>query len=199
MKTLALLTLAATILPNLVGASQAISADERAGLIFMREEEKLARDVYRKLESKWGSRPFGNIARAEETHTASVKTLLDRYSIPDPMKDDAPGKFQDKDLQKLYDQLIADGMKSRVEALKVGVLIEELDIADLERWVAKTKLPDIKNVYENLTRGSRNHLRAFYQSLKRQGGSNTPKHLSQAAFDKIVNGTMERGRGGGGA
>jgi len=195
MKALALLTLAATILSNLVGAGQAISADERAGLIFMREEEKLARDVYRKLESKWGSRPFGNIARAEETHAASVKTLLDRYGLPDPLKEDVPGKFQDKDLQKLYDQLIADGLKSRVEALKVGVLIEELDIADLERWTAKTKATDIKNVYENLTRGSRNHLRSFHQSLKRQGGSYTPKHLSQAAFDKIVNSPMERGGG----
>ncbi len=191
MKTYILIAAAATFLPHVVGvgAHSDLTKVERDGLTFMREEEKLARDVYRTLEIKWGARPFGNIARAEENHMESVKGLLDQYSIKDPVAKDTPGKFEDADLQKLYGDLTKRGEKSRIEALKVGALIEELDIADLKKRADQTTQPDIDAVYENLMRGSRNHLRAFYRTLTRSGGSYTPVHISKAEFDKIVNGS----------
>lgn len=49
----------------------------------MREEEKLARDVYLTFGEKWGLTLFTNIAKSEQTHTDAVKTLLDRYEIKD--------------------------------------------------------------------------------------------------------------------
>lgn len=173
-----------------------ITASERAGLVWMREEEKLARDVYQKLSVKWGDRPFGNIAASEQTHMDAVGGLLTRYGVPDPAKDLPPGKFNDARFGKLYESLISQGMKSRGDALLVGARIEDLDIVDLEEWTVKTKAPDIKTVYENLTRGSRNHLRAFGSGLKMLNIVYKPEKLTLEQYNKIVDSPRERGRGG---
>jgi hypothetical protein len=136
-----------------------LTADEIAGLLYMREEEKLARDVYNQMFTLWGQQTFQNIASSEQIHMDQVQLLLDRYGLADPALD--PGKFADPALQALYDQLIAQGSISLEEALKVGVLIEQTDIADLQARLAQTDNADIQLVYNNLLNGSYNHLSAF--------------------------------------
>lgn len=187
------LTLMATVLTAQSGGST-LSPAEKEGLMFMREEEKLARDVYQVLAAKWGDRPFGNIAQSEQTHMDAVKTLLDRYGIVDPASP-KPGVFNNPDLQELYDDFVKQGRTSRIEALKVGATIEDLDLYDLARWQKKTTAPDVRQVFSNLERGSRNHLRSFVSVIKRQGATYKPQFLTQAEFDKIINSPMERGRG----
>lgn len=136
-----------------------LSAEETAGLLFMREEEKLARDVYNQLYSLWGQPVFQNIASSEQTHMDQVKLLMDRYALTDPAL--APGKFTDANLQALYDQLIAQGSVSVTDALKVGALVEQTDINDLQSRLAQTDNADIQLVYNNLMSASYNHLNAF--------------------------------------
>lgn len=173
-----------------------LSDSERDGLLLMREEEKLAGDVYRFLYDLHQLQIFSNIAGSEDTHTAAVKQLLDRYTLADPAEGNADGLFTDTDLQMLYDSLTARGTPSLLDGLYVGVLIEELDIFDLSRLLTELdNNPDIALVYENLQKGSRNHLRAFYRQLLDNGGSYTPEYLSQNAFDDIVNSDVERGPG----
>jgi len=138
-----------------------LSAIETADLQFMREEEKLAHDVYAALYAKWQTPVFLNIQKSEATHTASVKTLLDRYGISDPISNTKPGEFTHPEFATLYQQLIEEGSKSLTAALAVGRKIEELDIKDLNERIARTQNPDILRVYGNLKRGSENHLRAF--------------------------------------
>ncbi|MBP8251026.1 MAG: DUF2202 domain-containing protein [Herpetosiphon sp.] len=170
---------------------------ETDGLLFMHEEEKLAHDVYVTLGKTWNVNVFQNIPKSEQTHTDAVKTLLDRYGLADPASSEI-GVFKNADLQKLYDQLIADGSGSLASALKVGALIEDMDIVDLEARIAQTDKADIILVYQNLTKGSRNHLRAFVKTLKNQTGEDyTPQYLSQEAYDAIINSDMERGGGQG--
>lgn len=130
-------------------------------LLLMREEEKLARDLYNALYEQWGERVFANIARSEQKHMDAVKTLLDAYSITDPVGADTPGVFENDELQSLYDTLLAQGSTSVEEALAVGVLVEETDIADLQAALDNTDNPSISRVYENLLRGSEHHLEAF--------------------------------------
>ena len=146
-----------------------LSESEVVGLTKMREEEKLSRDVYSVLYDKWGVQAFSNIGGSEERHTSQVKTLLDKYNLPDPVKDDTIGIFTDPEMLKLYNQLTEKGLVSVSEALKVGVIIEELDIKDLDEEISKTKNPEIIAVYENLKRGSENHLRAFSNNLEKRG------------------------------
>jgi hypothetical protein len=149
------------------GQALALTDDEKYWLTYMREEEKLARDVYLSLGSKWNLPVFNTIAQSEQTHMDSVKILLDRYGMPDPAAGKAQGEFTNQDLQKLHDDLITQGSISSVEALKVGVLIEETDISDLNNAIATTQKKDIKNVYYNLLQGSSNHLDAFASNLAR--------------------------------
>jgi len=137
-------------------------ADE-AGLLFMREEEKLARDVYLVLFDKWGLRVFANIAQSEQRHMDAVLYLLGKYGLDDPARD--PGVFQDPDLQILYDELVAKGETSLVDAIEVGVLIELTDIEDIETLIKQTKKKDIIQVYSNLLDGSNSHLDAFESHL----------------------------------
>ena len=170
-----------------------LSKEEKEGLVHMREEEKLARDVYKVLYERWNQNIFNNISGSEQTHMDALGTLLERYDIEDPIKDDAVGKFTSKELQDLHDKLVAQGDKSLEEALLVGATIEDLDIYDLERFLEDVDQDDIKIVYQNLNKGSRNHLRAFMRNLERNGGSYTPQFITQARFDEILGGEQERG------
>ena len=216
--TLALFTLfsgampAFAVDPNLISGSQAaaplapssLSKEEGDALKYMREEEKLAHDVYVTLYDLWGLRVFSNIAASEQKHTDAVLTLLSRYSLSDPAAGNAVGEFTDPALQALYDELIVQGSTSVVEALKVGAAIEEIDILDLQERMAATTNADILRVYGNLTAGSENHLRAFVSNLQRQTGTDyVPQYMDETAYDAIIaagggqQGTGNKGRNGG--
>jgi len=171
-----------------------LSDAETSGLLLMREEEKLARDVYSALYDIHGLNIFTNIASSEQTHTDAVKALLDRYELVDPVGDSGAGVFENTDLQSLYDYLTALGSSSLLDALYVGAQIEELDIADIESLKAElVENDDIILVYDNLLKGSRNHLRSFHRQIESNGGSYTPQHINQEQYDDIVNSDMERG------
>lgn len=176
-------------------AAGALSEEEIAGLAFMREEEKVARDVYLTLYDVWGSQVFSNIARAEQTHMGAVAVLLDRYGIADPVADKAIGEFTNPDLRALYDELADLGSQSLADALTVGALIEETDIADLIEELAAVEHSDIQRVYENLENGSENHLRAYVTTLQRQTGETyEPQILDRATYDEIIGSSSGRGR-----
>ena len=168
-----------------------LNQSESEGLLYMREEEKLARDAYWTFDDQYSLPVFENIAEAEETHMESVKVLMDKYGLIDPIL--GAGEFSNPDLQALYDDLVAQGSSSEEEALRVGAIIEETDIQDLKDRLEKTDNEDIKMVYESLMRGSRNHLRAFVSNLERRGIGYIPQVLSQEEFDQIVGTSIERG------
>ena len=179
-------------------SAQELSDAEAEGILYMREEEKLARDVYLKLYEEWGLSTFNNIASSEQTHMDALKTLIDRYDLDDPAEGKGVGEFTNQALQELYNQLVEEGRQSLENALKVGAAVEEIDILDLQQHIAQTDRGDIQLVYENLMKGSRNHLRAFVSVIERQGWTYQPQYLSQEAFDEIINTPTERGGSGGG-
>lgn len=172
---------------------EALSSAETMQLAFLREEEKLARDVYRALFAVNGDRAFANIAAAEQRHMDDVKLLLDRYGLVDPAAATAPGEFKDARLASLYVELVARGKGSLVEALKVGGSIEDLDLADVAKALDASDNRDIDAVMQNLAKGSRNHLRAFSSRLKALGASYAAHYLSADEIVKIVAAPHERG------
>lgn len=179
------------------GGGGALTAQDSQSLIQMREEEKLARDVYTALYSKWGDKVFANIAGAESRHMMAVGNLLSKFGINDPIKNQAPGVFTDPKLQDLYNKLVAEGSQSAQSALKVGLQIEEMDIADLRTSINSTDNRDIQRVLGNLLKGSESHLRAFASKLSSAGGSYTAQHLTQKEMDQILSSQGSRGRGNG--
>ena len=163
-----------------------ITPAEADGLLFMREEEKLAHDVYIYLYEKWNNQVFQNIAGSESTHVESIRYLMEQFGIEDTASDQF-GVFINSDLQDLYEQLTSLGSRSLLDALQVGAAIEEIDILDLEEFLSQTENENIALVYQNLLDGSENHLRAFVRVISNQTGSDyTPQYMSQGAFDQIL-------------
>ena len=180
------------VAPESSVTQQALSALEVDNLMYMREEEKLARDVYLTLFDAWGLAVFENIAASEQTHTDSVKDMIEKYRLADPVVDDTRGVFVNQDLATLYATLIARGMQSSLEALYVGALIEEVDMVDLKRAIEETDNADIRQLYENLMTGSRNHLRAYVGQIEALGVVYEAQFLSQEQVDEIVDSPVER-------
>jgi len=173
-----------------------LSTGEINGLTLMREEEKLARDVYLTLAEKWQLPIFGNIAGAEQRHMDAVQMIFTTYEseIDDPGFDNETGVFANSELAGLYHQLVDKGNLSLVDALTVGATIEDLDLKDLEDLLGADGNDNahVKLVYNNLAKGSRNHLRAFMRALTAQGGTYSPDHIEQETFDAILGSEMER-------
>jgi hypothetical protein len=116
----------------------------------------------------------------------SVKILLDRYNLADPAGEDIPGEFQSAELEKLYGELAAQGSESLSAALKTGALIEDLDIADLQAALEGSDNRDIGIVFQNLMKGSRNHLRSFVSQLARQNITYSPRYISKEYYEQIL-------------
>ena len=149
-----------------------LSDEEAAGLIFMVEEEKMARDLYAAFNQQWSLRIFSNIAKAEQQHMDAMRSLLDLYGLADPTQGQPAGIFQDPSLQALYDDLLASGSDSLTAALQAGITVEETDIADLDQRLTQTTEPAIVQVYTQLRTGSTHHLKAFTRTLQRMTGNN---------------------------
>jgi len=172
---------------------EALNADELNSLQLMREEEKLARDVYTTLYAKWNVNVFTNIASSEQQHTDAVLTLINKYNLSDPVVSSVVGVFSDPELQNLYNQLVAQGNLSVLDAYKVGATIEDLDIFDLEEALSKSDNQDIKYTFDLLTMGSRNHMRSFYGQIVGLGGTYSAQFITQAELEAIVSSPREKG------
>ena len=170
-----------------------LSVAEEGDLLWMREEEKLARDVYLAMDDIWGMRIFSQISWSEQSHMDALYALVDKYGLVDSVGDNAPGVFTDPDLQLLFNDLLAQGSQSIVDALVVGATIEDLDIYDLEGALARADNLDLRTVYQNLQKGSRNHLRSFTGVLEANDVVYEPQFLSPADFEEIVNSSHEQG------
>jgi hypothetical protein len=182
------------LLPTISGN---LDANETAALLYMREEEKLAHDVYLTLSTQWGLPIFQNISRSEQTHTDAVKTLIEHYNLSDPALTTI-GKFTNPDLQALFESLVTRGSQSLSEALKVGAAIEEIDILDLDKYLSQTDNTDIQQVFTNLKYGSYNHLSAFTTTLYRQTGEiYQPQYLSPDAYQAVMESTGNSSGNGG--
>ena len=159
---------------------------ETEDILFMREEEKLARDVYMTLGDVWGTPIFTNIAGAESMHMTSIEMLITHYGLDDPVDENPVGVFVNPTLQTMYDDLVATGSRSLIEALEVGALIEEVDIKDLIDSIAETEASDVLRVWEQLLSGSQNHLKAFTSQLAAQDIVYVPTVLDAATYDQML-------------
>ncbi len=181
-----------------------LSQEEIDGLMYMREEEKLAHDVYTLLHERWGYAVFVNIANSEQTHTDAIYELINRYGLTDPVGGNTIGQFTDPSLKELNDALVESGSTSLIDALMVGAAIEEIDMIDINHYIDQIDgNDDIVLVYEKLIQGSRNHLRAFVSSLQQQGVTYVPQYMDPLDYQEIIdssngNGNGRNGNGGNG-
>jgi len=144
-----------------------LTGSETAYILFMREEEQMAHDLYARWAGRYTIPVFSNIADSETMHAYEVQLLIDRYGLADRRIGDASMGYTDPVIQSLHDTLAAQGDVSLNGALEAGLAVEERDIADLDMAIANTTRPDIIHVYSNLRQGSENHRSAFLRQLGR--------------------------------
>lgn len=157
-------------------------------LLFIREEEKMARDVYRVLYEKWGNPIFANIVESEQAHMDAMANLLVFYGIDDPVTIDETGAFNDEDIIRLFEYLVTWGSQSEIDAILVGAYIEEYDILDIWKAYDETDEERIQTVYQNLYEGSYNHLDAFvyiYELVT--GESYVGQILEEEDYEYVMN------------
>ncbi len=155
---------AASAAPTSTTIATSVTADDDLAetLAYMRDEERLARDLYAAIAELYdGARPFSNITNSEDHHYDAVGVLLERYDIDDPSDGMSAGTFVDEELQAMYDDLLAEAETSLAAAYEVGITVEETDIDDLEAALTADFPDDVDAVLENLLNGSENHLAAF--------------------------------------
>jgi hypothetical protein len=174
-------------------APEELDDDEIAAILFLKEEEKLARDVYATLALEYDIPIFSNIARSESRHMGLVDLLIGRYQLADPVHDDSIGVFTNPDIAGLYSDLVAEGRQSLIDGLIAGATIEDMDLADLYDLIDATDNLDIALIAHNLAKGSRNHLRAFVQALGRNGASYEAQYLDADEMAAILASDPERG------
>ena len=167
-----------------------LTNEDSAALLFMLEEEKLARDTYTYLEDLWEINQFSNIKNSEQSHMNAVIGLLDQYNISYTLL--SYGEFNNPDIQKLYDQFIDYGSENEANALEVGANIEDLDIVDLANYIEVTTNSAITNVFESLQCGSRNHLRSFVTAIEVSGNTYEPQYLTLEDYTLIINDSQEQ-------
>ncbi len=130
-------------------------------ITYMRQEEKLARDVYLTLYDLYIVPIFDNISASEQRHMDALEGLIEKYYLEDPVKDDTVGKFTNSFFTDLYLKLVEQGEENYCGALQVGLDIENLDIDDIEYALSEVEAKDVSRVLNNLLSGSYNHLSAF--------------------------------------
>ena len=163
----------------------ALTHEEIDDLLFLREEEKLARDVYLYSYNKYNVQIFKNISNSEIQHMNNVLQLLNKYNLQDSASPNI-GEFNNVTLQSIYNELIIQSDISLLEALKVGDKIEDLDIRDIGLNEARTSKLDILSLYSTLKCGSRNHLRNFNNQVLQNNGFYIPEFISQEEFNDII-------------
>ncbi len=185
--------------------------NEATHLAFMREEEKLARDVYIKLGMLYPeSVTFGRIDDSEQQHTDAVKGMLEQYGLEDPNSNDNIGVFTGEAygdyFTEKYRYLVNLASGSELDALYVGAFIEELDMHDIDRCPEViveqdngieddtqcgrlyTDQPDIVTLYDALLDGSASHLKGYVRAIEAiiGKGAYTAQVLSQEEVDEIL-------------
>jgi hypothetical protein len=183
-----------TIIISGVLNAQVNAEKEKATVLRMREEEKMARDVYLAMNDKWDHQVFSHISESEIYHMSLMKIWVDKFNLDDPVtrNNDKQGVFTDQSLRNLYNELTASGLQTREAAFRAGAKLEEVDILDLKTALAETGNADLQSTYRYLIHASENHLRAFVRNLGALGKDYKPVVMSQKEFDEIIN---EQGRG----
>lgn len=171
--------------------SEALTLQEKEDLQFLKEEEKLARDVYLYAYDLCAHEVFKNISKSEQMHMDKVTEIMNIYQVEDLSLPER-GKFTNAELQKLYDDLIEMCDRSLEDALKAGATIEDVDINDIEDFVEDTDLQDVMNMYLSLSCGSRNHMRAFTNNLTTLGIEYKPQFITEEEYIEIINNSNEK-------
>lgn len=187
-------TITSTALKSVFNDSLVLTNDEEIFLLALREDERVARDLYKSLYKLYKNESFKRIYEAETSHMKAIGSLLSFYGVSYP-DSAALGVFENADDQALYNDLLAKGDDSLTVALKTGAYLEEVNISDYTKLIPNISNQNIQLVVNHLLKGSRNHLRMFIRLLAKAGVTYEPTVLDSVSYTAIIQTPVEKGIG----
>ncbi|MDD3034385.1 MAG: DUF2202 domain-containing protein [Bacteroidales bacterium] len=169
-----------------------LTASEIEYIYAVREDEKLAGDLYSAFFEMYKIKTFENIAKAEINHMKATERLLEYYGITYPVAGDK-GKFENPVRQALYDSLLQKG-STALEAFKVMAQYEEYNIVQYKADLAVITNENLKIVIENLEKGSENHFKATIRQITALGGTYSAQVMTQEEYSAIIATGFEQGK-----
>lgn len=164
-----------------------LSQTEINSVLWMREEEKLARDLNESLSENYEPRIFSRMAITEQNHMDAMLLLLEKYELEDPIGSNGTGVFADTELQNMYNDLLANGKTELTEAFLAGAYIQEFAILHRKDAINnQVDNLDISTLYENLITASVNHLRAYVRELRLQGTEYVPQLMTPEQYGEYI-------------
>lgn len=194
-------------------SSAVLDFNEQTHLVFICEEEKLARDVYRVLARRFPEIDvFADMQESQQHNHCAVLELLRKYRVSIPRVNDNVGVFSwgiyGRYFTEKYLVLTNQGSISPLNALYVGAFMEELNIQEITRCpkvvidvsngigeisacgMRYTDNPDVLRVYGMLLEESRRHLRELASAIEEQTGDG--KYQAQVLQQKEVDEILSR-------
>jgi len=121
------------------------------------EDEYLAKAEYAAIMEEFDvTRPFSNIAKAEDRHIALLLPLFEKYDVPVPVNDASDRVILPSSLEEIF---------------QIGVTAEEYNITMYEKFLEQDLPADVELAFERLQTASEHHLKAF----ERGGGNGEPQ------------------------
>ncbi len=169
-----------------------LSGQEEKGIVFVREEEKVAVNFYGMMSDLFGSEVLTQLAESERTHLGVTALPVEKYHLQDPTVDRTDGEFMSNSLQAHYDELIEEGSPSLSDAFIAGTTLQEASLVTIQNQLDRVaNNRDLRNMYAALRVATRNHLRIMFREVTDHGGSYAPLFMEQAAFQAIVSSDFE--------
>ncbi len=169
-----------------------LTPEEIAAVLYMREVEKLARDLYLTLYNATGEKIFLNLAESEQRHMDAVLAIIQKYGLPDPAG--SVGEFKNLKIAELYNTLLARASGGLLDALLAAAYVEEHDIVDLREMLTYVQNPDVRKVFQNLLDASANHLKSLVREIETRF---CVKYRPQLLTEEELSQILQRARGGG--
>lgn len=167
--------------------------NEQTHLVFICEEEKLARDVYHLFDRRFPDLGvFAELEAGKESSRCAVEKLLRQYRVSIPRVNENVGVFSWGIYGRYFTEKFLvvsnQGSMNPLSALYAGAFLEELNILDIEQCpkvivdidngikdaascgMQYTDNPAIRAAYDELLAESRRHLRILVNNIEQRTG-----------------------------
>lgn len=160
--------------------------DNRDLFLKLYQEEKMVYDLLGEFHERWSLSVFYSVQQREARHVWCVERIMDNYGYNYKTNSNT-GSYQDKEIQKIYDELTVKGCISDLAALEAAAFIKEKYIYQLRQRIRYQEDGYVVKVIFLMESAAQSHLRAFVNSIKLSGSEYTPQFFTDEEFSDIIN------------
>lgn len=185
------------ILSMLISTTFALNAQSLIGnhlrskesiVLYLLEQEKLAHDVYRSLDTMWVTDIFNRVANEEYQHVGKLSAVAAEFmiNVPNHFNEYPMGQFIDTKLRRLYGELMAAANFSLEDAYRACAALEERKMYDLKVALKEPNFELENLTYKALLLGSEDNFKVFVRALNELNAAYTPVLLSPAEYETLT-------------